>query len=168
MKRSCGSIFPTPLLLTIYIVSICQYSGELLGFKAPCPWPDLSVIPQLCFSEVAQLCFYHWWFRHLAHVSLRALFFLSIPVTQLRLFFCFSMVVYMYVHGLPIDSGRLHGVPCHYRLCDLCRMGVVGDEHQLYLCVAGPLTLCVSVSVTCLPLALVVYGDWFGRRICAL
>jgi hypothetical protein len=91
---------------------------ELLRSRASSAWRDLSVIPQLCPSDRAQLCSYHRWFRRPAHVSRRALLFLPIPVSRLRLFLRFRMGV----HGLPIDSGRVRGVPRHCRLCDLCHM----------------------------------------------
>lgn len=106
---------------------------ELLRSRASRSWHDLSVIPQLCPSGRAQACSYHRWFRRPARVSRSALLFLRVPVTRLRVFFRFRMGV----HGLPIDSGRRRGVPRHLRLCDMCHMEVVGDEHHfIFVCPA--------------------------------
>jgi hypothetical protein len=119
--RDVGYLYPIDahFLHLLYFAAI----KALACSGASSMWRDLSVLPLFCLSARAQLCSYHRWFRCPAHISRQALLFLPSHESHLRVFFRFRMRA----HALPIDVGRICGVPrllCHGGMCGT---GAVGD-----------------------------------------
>ena len=98
----------------------------LLRNKMAKPFQGLSICPRTGQSSGSMICMYHNWFTALPYQKKS---FLSIKVTAslTRTFLRFRCGC----HVLPIDTGRMLGIPRDARLCLKCNSGLVCDEYHL-------------------------------------
>jgi exonuclease III len=97
-------------------------------------WADIPQCPRACESAGVKRCTYACWFKRPSNFRFQQSY-LALPMSgkdmrQLIRFRCGG-------HRLPVEQGRMHGIPRAHRVCALCTARTVCDEaHVVFECTA--------------------------------